>query len=714
MTNIQENIRGEKTLIAFIGAGSAIETEYALFESRADGEYVLKKENEKQPAAKQYGYPFLAKLVEEVFDQVVFLGTNGSKWGMLRDKIASMAADDSKDYQKPMEKSDEIPGEYMADDRKNDLKEELSKNISGYISKIRELDDNIKVEIIIIKEGRTETENKENIEKIQNALSKLDISEITLDVTNGLRSHPMYVLPIINNIAAIYNKNIPINIYYGMYDGKVEEREENSGVYQPSRVIRDGIAPMVDLKEIRMIDKWTGAVREFCSNGSVLQILELLEQSALYFVENSEHVNYKAYYLDAFNAFSFAANSNNLDMLHGAVAKIYQLTDGENGLVGISDEMPVYVKNSLMQIISYIKEQFVWDQGDESTQYASHMLSLANWYLQQNRLGDSVRTFQEAVITYVMEMYPGKIFRLLESRLVKWEKEQEKTEEECISDKLFDANVRRVIRKELFEDETVLENRTEELENWKSWKKEYDYMKQYVHNPDALLYNGSIVETGEASIKEAKRNITQFALKIDEERRKYADRNTGDMSKPQLESRIDYLLDIKHYDVFISYRRSYYEVDKKKINDGVLLTTSICDYLKSKGLNVFIDKREMVGKEGEFEQHIHNGLVNSKIFLLILGNQAYCRDYSDDDQYYKEIIMAVRRNKKIAVVCMNDFCKPDHSIDFGEGVEEHEELMKVVSSHQRIGCQYSDTWDYDNILSLRKCIYEELSQMLKE
>lgn len=714
MTNVQTNMSRGKTLIAFIGAGSAIETEYALFESQADGEYVLIKENEKQPAAKQYGYPFLAKLVEETFDQVVFLGTKGSKWGMLRDKIASMAADDSKDQQKPVEESDELLGEYLADDRKSDLKEELSNNISGYISKIRALDYDIKVEIILIKEGRTETENKENIENIQNALSKLDISEITLDVTNGLRSHPMYVLPIINNIAAIYNKNIPINIYYGMYDGKVEEREENSGVYKPSRVIGNGIAPMVDLKEIRVIDKWTGAVREFCSNGSVLQILELLEESAPYFVEDSERKNYKAYYLDAFNAFSFAINSNNLDMLQGAVAKIYNLVDGENGLVGVSDEMPVYVQNSLIQIVSYIKKQFVSDHGEQSTQYASLMLSLANWYLRQNRLGDSVRTFQEAVITYVMEMYPGKTFRLLESRLVKWEKEEDKTEEECISGHLFDANVRRVIRKELFEDETVLENRDEELEKWQNWKKEYDYMKQYVHNPDALLYNGSTVETGEANIKEAKKSITDFAVKIDEERRKYQSRRTGDMSKPQLESRIDYLLDVKHYDVFISYRRSYYEVDKKKINDGVLLTTSICDYLESKGLNVFIDKRELVGTEGEFEPYIHNSLIKSKIFLLILGNQAYCRDYSDQDQYYKEIIMAVQRNKKIAVVCMNDFYKPDGLIDLGRGVEDHEELMKVVNDYQRIGAEYSATWEYDNILSLRNCIYKELSEMLKK
>ena len=40
--------------------------------------------------------------------------------------------------------------------------------------------------------------------------------------------------------------------------------------------------------------------------------------------------------------------------------------------------------------------------------------------------------------------------------------------------------------------------------------------------------------------------------------------------------------------------------------------------------------------------------------------------------------------------------------------------MKVVNSLQRVGSEFSDRWKYENILSLRKCAYEEIIKMLEE
>lgn len=705
---MEEKTNKGKVLIAFIGAGNARATQYAPFESQVNGEgYILKKKSSKEYILKQYNYPFLAKLTEEVFDQIVFIGTNGSRWGMLKENLRKIL--NSKQPELEIDEEKFFP-EYLVEQKIDDFKKELSDYLSQYISSVKNITYDIKVEIILIKEGRTELENKENIKKIQDSLSRLDILEITLDVTNGLRSHPMYVLPIISNLAAIYNKNIPINIYYGMYDAKVKETDSDLGIYKPT-LDQNGmvIAPMVDLKEIQIMDKWSEAIREFFSNGSVLHILELLEKGEHYFTKDVDNRTYNIWYIDALNTFSFAVNSNNLDMFQEAITKIHQLINQQNMLVGISKEMPIYMQNSLEQVIFYIKQQFDWKDGEESKKYSSYMFSLANWYLKQDRLGDSVRTFQEAVITYVMEAYPDKIFNLLESRVIKWKKEKDKTKEECVKDKLFDANIRKVIRKAIYEDETVINNKDKEWGKWKEWKKEYDYMRDYVHNPDALLYNGSLLKNEKMTdIKEAKDNIIKFSKKMEEERE---NKNFNGITKSMLECRIDYLNEIKYYDVFISYRRSYHN---ERLNDGVLLMTSISDYLKAKGLNVFSDKNEMAGKEGAFTQHLHNSLVNSKICLIILGKDAYKRDYSDKDEYYKEIITAVQKDIRTAIVCMKDFYSDDNLIAYGKGVEEQKELMTVINERQRIGSEFSDIWEYENILSLRECIYKEIDKMLNE
>lgn len=168
-----------------------------------------------------------------------------------------------------------------------------------------------------------------------------------------------------------------------------------------------------------------------------------------------------------------------------------------------------------------------------------------------------------------------------------------------------------------------------------------------------------------------------------------------------LPQRIKYLLAINCNDVFISYRRSYHSGDDKPLNDGVLLVTAISDYLESKGLKVFVDKNRLGGTEGEFTRHLHQNLINSKLCLVVLGKNAYSKDYVDSDAYYKEIVTAVQNDMKIAVVCMNDFYS-DGNILYGKDVEKCKELMKVSESFQRIGSQYSDTWSYENILSMQR------------
>ena len=769
---------GEKILVTMIGASNPRDTEYAFFESCTDENHEIvyrkKVDATESNVEEKYEYPFWAKLKampkEKSFDQIVFIGTQASKWECLLSNAERLAnssqnnkVDKNIEGEELSEKSDDVAvmeqlNRYvnqLIGTGYNQITEKEFPKIKGYLKDLlmpetkkqekvnkeqqkhmayvqenmseeklheyeKRLSDNItlavygtdnpkiKVKIILIREGRTESENRENIIKIQKELSSISISEITLDVTNGLRSQPMYVLSIINNISAIGNRGIPVNIYYGMFDAKLmkanPESKENKYIVPGNP--RDGVvAPMVDLKEIQTMDKWTRAISEFFSNGSVLQIIELLEDLRREKAEKNHTESDQ--YIDAFESFSLAVNSNNLSIFEDAMRKIdmikkdnRQETDSKE-----ESEIPIYIQKCLDQIILHISEQFRTEDAKEQTKYSFYMFALANWYLQQNRLGDSVRTFQEAVITYVMEQYPSEISNYLEKKMIQWTSSNKK-----VSDVIFDAKVRKVVRDGFFEDESLITGKEIEYEEWTEWVQEYHYMKAHIHDPDALLYHLEQSEENEtkSDIKFAKKMIEEFAKKMQKE---IESQNSPCMFK----KRIDYLLGIPSYDVFISYRRSYHMADGSPLHDGVLLVTAFSDYFKEQGLKVFVDRNEMKGKQGEFSRHLRLNLLNSKLCLIVLGKDAYARDFAEDDEFYKEIITAVQNNMKIAVICMEDFdAGGKKEIKYGKGVADQKELMRVVKSYQRIGAAYTDHWRYENIISLRECAYEEIKKMLEE
>jgi len=784
---------GKKILVTFIGANPARKTQYASFtETDENGVYRLKNDNQKVSLIEEYGYPFLAKITEEDFDEIIFIGTSGSKWEALQSYLHRKNEENKWPEQKEETVSDEqnnkeileflnnyasiikkgnrkpitdqelgdiksaiikaattdeekkerqqtaaekhnqfISSNMCNDDKKKTYEDDVAEQIYQFLQTKRASAGKPNVNVIIISEGRTETENKDNVNRIKSVISSKNISEITLDVTNGFRSHPMYVFSILNNISAICDSEIPIHIYYGMFDAKVEAKGEAEDCFVAASGYT-GIAPMVNLQEITKLDGWTRAMNEFSSNGSVIQILGLLEGSKDKGVE---------LYKKALETFSLAVNSNNLKMFEDAIQQIHELKKQNQEIKCFDSE---YADKCLEMVVSKIWDKFNWGEYGEKTKYASYMFSLAEWYLEQNRLGDSVRTFQEAVITYVMEAYPKEIYRLLDKKMLNWKDMTADDEEESILNNRFSSAVRQVLRNAIFDDtQTILEEQQEEYQEWMAWLKEYNYMKEHIHNPQELLYVANN-QSEEVDSKTAKIMILDFAEKMKSER------DGNDKEKKQLYKRICYLLDINDYDVFISYRRSYHMDNGRELNDGVLLVTAIKDYLEKKGLKVFVDKERMKGKEGAFNQHLRNGLLNSKICLVILGKNAYSRPvYAEDtsgkkqrDVFYDEIITAVENQRKIAVLCMKDFYSETDTIimgtevenhtpltdiltcdnwikkrilsaDYGAGVEQQAALMDVEKNRQRIGSTFTDRWEYENIVALRECVYDELCKMLK-
>ena len=157
----------------------------------------------------------------------------------------------------------------------------------------------------------------------------------------------------------------------------------------------------------------------------------------------------------------------------------------------------------------------------------------------------------------------------------------------CIARNMFQSEVREAIRKNVFErDDGEIENRKEQKEwlgEWKEWRKEYDYICKYIRNSAMLLsYHdkepNSLEAAGEneVSIETAQENIERLFHKIAEERAETAEAigtteetkatETAERSK-MIEKRLEYLLGVNEYDVFISYRRSYNAKDE---NDGVV------------------------------------------------------------------------------------------------------------------------------------------------
>ena len=125
--------------------------------------------------------------------------------------------------------------------------------------------------------------------------------------------------------------------------------------------------------------------------------------------------------------------------------------------------MPIYVEQSIECVILDIKKQFDWSD-DEKNKNSAYMFSIARWYLGQDRLGDSVRTYQEAFITYIMENYSDMVAALLDKRMYRW------SDTDCVGEHLFDADVRQKLREEIFREMKIGFSR-EEMRKRREWEK---------------------------------------------------------------------------------------------------------------------------------------------------------------------------------------------------------------------------------------------------
>lgn len=515
------------------------------------------------------------------------------------------------------------------------------------------------VRILIQNNGITDVESRENFNLLTGMLSEVLGSReeenqkakmnLHLDISNGFRSFPIYVFLSSNYMKQMRprGESIRIFMYYGMFEKKLELAD--------GKFISSGngsYVPYVDMSDASDIMQWTDAVIEFYNNGSVIQLLKILDSDPYRRWKDFRTGDGQDTIASVFRKFNYAMNSNNLKLLEkttSALARMDRYLD---------DSLPDYARNLLEHISHDFKERFEIT-GENPSKYGTLSVQIAEWYLDQQRIGDAVIALQEGLITYTMEKYSSKCETLINKK--RTDEMVEIRRGSLPGDEaLFDFRYREIIRRYVFD--------TRDIEE-KEWLREYRYLCENLRDPAMRMQY----------------NIDKPAVETDMNRAAEAVRKlAGNVRNKELDSCIekclDELLSMQDYDFFISYRRT-----SKEEEDGVRIAQGIKDFLSEKNYKVFLDKKELQGTAKEFPPEIRNAVRNSQYMILLLGKGSFEREYSDKDYYYMEIQTATEKHykKEIFVVLLDGFENSLSLEYFPDTLQE--EIGKIVNEYQHVG-----------------------------
>lgn len=140
---------------------------------------------------------------------------------------------------------------------------------------------------------------------------------------------------------------------------------------------------------------------------------------------------------------------------------------------------------------------------------------------------------------------------------------------------------------------------------------------------------------------------------------------------------------LMEYDGFISYRRS----------NGFLMAQVIHDRLLECGIKTFLDLEEL--RSGDFNEDLYTAIENSPNFIVILPPNSLNRCKSEKDWLRKEIIHAVKHNKKIIPVLCDGFKWPSHwNESIPEEVRSLERYNGVKSSQDYLSAMIDKLIDF--------------------
>lgn len=131
--------------------------------------------------------------------------------------------------------------------------------------------------------------------------------------------------------------------------------------------------------------------------------------------------------------------------------------------------------------------------------------------------------------------------------------------------------------------------------------------------------------------------------------------------------------DSKKFDVFISYRNSYFELQpdgtKRQIDVGFGVAKDVSGVLYSTNYRVYFDNLSLSCGD-DYERHIFESIPQCKDVILILVPQALDRCTGENDIFGREIVAALENGKNIIPVFVNGFTLP-------ESIDELPEMLRV-------------------------------------
>ena len=414
--------------------------------------------------------------------------------------------------------------------------------------------------------------------------------------------------------------------------------------------------PYVDMGDTADIVQWTDAVAEFYNSGSVIQLLKILESNGLANTGADGKV-----VTDAFRKFNYAINTNNLKLLDETTDTLAHMRKKLDG------RLPKYAEILLAHISDDFGRRFGGCR-QSGTKYGLLSVKVAEWYLDQQRIGDAVVALQEGMITYAMERFPVKCETLINKKIESTNEIKSGALQNPGSRELFNFEYRETIQKHVFD-----------TRDWDSvgWMKEYKYICSHLRDPDVRMqYNIAGQASLETDMGNAVKNIRELIRRV----------SKGELDAP-MEEWIDQLLAMQEYDFFISYRRMFQEADDGKrmaeyIKYFLEKQTYIDKNNNKRNFEVFWDIESLSGTTGEFPPKIRHAIHNSMYVILLIGDKSFDRHYSESDYYYMEIQTATDKSYKkdifvIPVCGFRDPEGPEASEDSKEAFKTFPETFKT-------------------------------------
>lgn len=177
----------------------------------------------------------------------------------------------------------------------------------------------------------------------------------------------------------------------------------------------------------------------------------------------------------------------------------------------------------------------------------------------------------------------------------------------------------------------------------------------------------------------------------------------------------------KEFEVFISYRNSYYEVredgTKRKIDVGFSVAREVAILLSSEKYGVYFDNFALPGGD-DYERHIFKSIPQCNDVILVLVPHAFDRCTGENDVFGREIVSALENKKNIIPVFVNGFTMPETLDELPEmlSVPAKKYLEETGRSFVRLQgarVEASETVSTENVRMIKNTIFTEVLPYLK-